>query len=461
MDPYGYLNRFDRFGNKGGYRPGLKRIGALLEPFNHPENKINTIHVAGSNGKGSTIAFLNSIYQQAGYRVGMYISPHILSFNERMQVNGCCISDRELTELISLIKPVVEEVSSRLGRPSFFEVVTAVAFLYFYHRQLDILLLEVGLGGRLDATNVIKSPMITVITGISLEHTSILGSTMEQIAGEKAGIIKNGRPVITAVMNEKAFKTIEKIAREKSTVLIHINDFYSYNLEESSLEGMAFSLKYRNAEAAGGLPEGNYFISMAGSHQVRNAVLALGIIDKLRDELPVTRPALRDGLEKASMPGRMEIVQREPLLLLDGAHNVEGIESLVSFLQEIRRDKQPGLPAESIEEGGKLYQYRDEMEGIKTYVIFAVLGDKDVEGMISELARLKNMRLIISKNSNNRAVDPAAVVKIARKIRISYRVAATIKNAVKQVYNTAGRNDIIVVTGSLYTVAEAKDFLEV
>lgn len=436
MDPYQYINSFAMFGNKGGYKPGLKRMKALLEPFGNPQNKINTIHVAGSNGKGSTIAFLSSIYQEAGFKVGVYTSPHLLCFNERMQINGQYIKNEELAELIEMVKPVIEDITdSQLGRPTFFEVVTALAFLHFYRQKVDVLLLEVGLGGRLDATNIIKSSLISVITGISLEHTSILGNSLEKIAREKAGIVKDGCPVVVAVKNKKVFKTIKDIAAMKGAPLQNIFDLYHYNLKESTLEGMLFKLGYQEEIAVTSILKGDYFIGLIGEHQIRNALLAMTVVDKLLSKLPVSQAALKTGLKKASIPGRMEVIQKNPLILLEGAHNVEGIESLVLFLKNIRKRKE-----------GRLYK--------KIYVIFAVLKDKDVIGMIKKLAELNNIELIISKNKNKRALDPKDMKKVIDKTDIPYQINVNLKQAFRQVCQLAKEDDIIVVTGSLYTVAE-------
>ncbi|MFW6035500.1 MAG: bifunctional folylpolyglutamate synthase/dihydrofolate synthase [Halothermotrichaceae bacterium] len=452
MDPYKYINSFIHFGSKGGYKPGLERIRALLKPFGHPENKIKTIHVAGSNGKGSTIAFLKSIYKEAGYTVGVYSSPHLYHFNERMVINDIPIKREELQEVVELIKPVVKDITAtKLGKPSYFEIVTAIGFLYFYKMEVDLLLLEVGLGGRLDATNVIKSPLVSIITSISLEHTEILGDTEEKIAVEKAGIIKEKCPVITAAKDKNIIKIIKNEAVKKQAELKSIDKLYQYSIKQTTLDGQVFNLKYsgikpevkskvkldveKNGEIS--ITEtGEYQIQLKGKHQVRNAITAITTVIELEDILPLGKKAVTKGLEKAYIPARIEVVSKNPYIICDGAHNVEGVSGLIEFLKSATSKNQ------------------------QIYFIFAVLKNKNYQGMINKLTYKSNVKLMVSKNDKPRALHPDILEKYCRQNNIDVKKVLSLNKAVKYVLKNAKRSDIICVTGSLYTAAKANKLVK-
>ncbi len=463
MNPYTYINSFVKFGKKGGYKPGLKRINALLESFGHPENKLNIIHVAGSNGKGSTIAYLKSIYQEAGYKVGVYTSPHLIEFNERIEINGKRIREEELRDLVEELQPIVDNIrETYLGEPSFFEIVTTLAFLFFYRQKVDILLLEVGLGGRLDATNVITSPLISVITSISLEHTSILGDTVEEIAREKSGIIKNGVPVVVGVMDEKALKEIKIIAEEKDSKFINVFKYFDYIVKESSLEGQKFSLVHRQEDYEGRLDKGlkdyqdkypkdnnigdyiepndHFIITMLGEYQIRNAILAMTIVEQLNYKFEIEKDILKEGLIKAYISGRMEIVKREPLFIVDGAHNADGIAMFVSFIKDLKE--------KTIANKGKVY------------IILAVLADKELNSILREISNLDNIDLIISENESERALKAALLKSQADSLGIESIVITPLSLALKKLENELGSDDIVFVVGSLYNIAQVKRELQ-
>lgn len=461
MNPYDYINNFIKFGTKGGYKPGLKRIDAMLDAFDHPERKLKIIHVAGSNGKGSTIAFLKSIYREAGYKVGVYTSPHLLDFNERLEINGEKITTEYLSELIELLKPVVDRIGdSVLGEPSFFEFVTTLAFLYFYQQQVDLLIFEVGLGGRLDATNIIQKPLISVITGISLEHTSILGDTIEEIAREKAGIIKKGIPVLTSIKDKKALGEVEKIAFKMNSSIENINEKYRYCCKESTLEGQQFSLKYQHSSFKEAVIkenkklvksvdkreidlEDNYKITLLGEYQLSNSVLAIEIVRELLSQFDVREKDIKRGLMKAYIPGRLEVMNKKPLILLDGAHNIEGIKMFVSFLQKLLNNSKDNE--------------RSEKKG-KIYIIFAALGDKDIWRMLEIISQLKNIELIISENKDKRAMKAEKIKEKAESLNIDNRIVKPLKKAFKLIDKESMFNDTVCIIGSLYNVAEAKEY---
>src|SRR6056297_3894400 len=225
MNPYKYIQKFKKYCKIGGFKPGLSRVKKLLSCFDNPQNKVDYIHIGGSNGKGSTAAILSSIYKEAGYRVGTYISPPLIHFNERFRINQKPISTEDLSGIIDSLKKIFDDPEKNIDidEPSFFEIITVIAFIYFAQKDVDIGIIEVGLGGRLDATNVIKKPLVSVITNISYEHADILGPNIEDIAYEKAGIIKNNRPVITGSNNPKVLEVFKQKVKEKNTKLTVLN----------------------------------------------------------------------------------------------------------------------------------------------------------------------------------------------------------------------------------------------
>lgn len=440
MNPYDYINGFSKFGSLGGFKPGLDRIRTMLEFLEYPQEKLPIIHIAGSNGKGSTIAFLKHIYRRAGYRVGVYTSPHLLAFNERIEVNGQLISTKELTELVELIAPVIEQLSrdNFPGKPSYFELVTAIAFLYFSRQDLDLVLLEVGLGGRLDATNIVSAPLASLITGISLEHTAILGDTTAAIAREKAGIIKKGRPVLTAVLDQKARQVIEEVAAQRDCQLLHLDELYQYRVKESSLQGQLFYLQAKDFILAGNKVEGfeqELFIRLPGLYQIRNALLAMLTVSSLHKVLPTEQCAITAGLKEAYLPGRMELVREDPHIILDGTHTREGMEALLQSLAgEITAGKQ-------------------------IWLILSLAGDKDADGIIKLLREIKNLKLLLTRNSSERALEPEILQAISDSYQLNNRLYPSLKAALQSSIEQAGRDDLIIVTGSLYNIAEAKIYL--
>ncbi len=428
MDPYKYIDQLNKYGEKGGFKPGLERINLVLEQFDHPENKLKVIHVGGSNGKGSTIAFLRSIYQLAGYKVGAYISPPIFSFNERITINNEPISTEDLEEIINDLDSVIKELmyKNKIEKPSFFEFITAVAYIFFYRKKVDIALMEVGLGGRLDATNIVSFPLISVITSISLEHSVILGNSRTQIAYEKAGIIKEGRPIITGVKNEQAFRVIKKIARIKGAPFIDIYNRYKYELKSTSLAGQEVLVKsYRHTRKLN--------IPLLGRHQIINALLALGVVEELNGLLPVREGHIIVGINETSWPGRMEIVRQHPFVIIDGAHNSEGMEMMADFLQQ------------------------NFNRGQNIYIVLGILNDKNVREMLGCLHINKfNIKFYITRSKSKRALKPEEIKKIAEEIHVENKIFNRLEEAIINVMEDAGEDDLIIITGSLYTVREAK-----
>ncbi|MEC1117548.1 bifunctional folylpolyglutamate synthase/dihydrofolate synthase [Bacillus safensis] len=313
-----------------GVKPGLERMKWLMNRLGNPEQSIKAIHVAGTNGKGSTIAFTRSVLQAAGYSVGTFTSPFILTFNERISVNGAPIEDEEWLSLVNEIKPLVDELDqTELGAATEFEIITACAFAYFDHvHQVDFVLLETGLGGRLDSTNI-AVPILTTITSIGHDHMAILGDTLEQIAAEKAGIIKEGIPMITAVHQPEALSVIQNTAKEKNAECISLHDTCSFDEQQPTETGERFTLRTSKRQ----YPQ--LETGLIGTHQRQNASLAVLLIEWLEQEgyISVTEEQIYEGIRQAVWAGRFEKVKDHPPVYLDGAHNEEGIDRLIETVQ--------------------------------------------------------------------------------------------------------------------------------
>ena len=415
-----------------GWRPGLATVRHLLELLGAPQQSTPSLHVAGTNGKGSTAAMLSAILQAAGYRTGLYTSPHLLDFRERIRVNGTPIPEREVTQLTARLRevcaahfvpyPVPDPPATNLPYPTFFELTTAMAFLHFTSHQVEAAVIEVGLGGRLDATNVI-TPQVAVVTNISLEHQEYLGRTLQEIAGEKAGIIKPGVPVITATSGE-ALAVIRRMAHEQRAALVSVREEYTWTIRESGLEGQVFDLAgpARRYEAVQ--------LSLAGRHQIENAVTAIAACEALaRQGYRLDETEIRRGLTQMRWPGRLQIVGERPRILLDGAHNPAGAEALAAFLAE----------------------HREALH--RLILIFGVLRDKDWEAMLSLLGPLADLT-ILTHPPGDRGADPRDLLTAdhhCRKVAIAMEPGEGIALA----RAAADPEDTILVTGSLYTVAAA------
>lgn len=419
-----WIHSLYRFGS----RPGLERIAALLERLGDPHKTLRCVHIAGTNGKGSTAAFLASLLAAHGLRVGLYTSPYLESFTNRMAVDGRDVAEDELVRLMEKVRPHVEEIAaSDLGQPTEFEVITAMAFTYFAAQLPDWVVVEVGLGGRLDATNVI-APEVAVVTNIGLEHTQVLGDTVEQIAFEKAGIIKRHVPTVTATDRPGALEVLKNIAGEREAPLLVVGQDILVDCASATLHGQFFTYQspWRKLEALK--------IALLGRHQVVNAACALAALECLQ-AIPFAEAAVRSGFAAARWPGRLEILSREPLVLVDGAHNADGVRALRRALAEL-------------------------LGGRKLHLVLGILADKAVEEMLSLLAPLATASLIVTRPHNERAADPDAVAELARAFtHTSVQVAQTVPAAVEMGLAATGPGEALCVSGSLYTVSEARAFL--
>ncbi|MEM4258988.1 MAG: folylpolyglutamate synthase/dihydrofolate synthase family protein [Candidatus Thermoplasmatota archaeon] len=409
-----------------GWKFGLDRINILCELLGNPQNDLACIHVGGTNGKGSVCRYLTSILHHAGYTVGTYLSPHLERFNERILINNTEISSEELTQLIIKIKPCVELMKRQNKTPTFFEIVTALAFCYFQEKHVDYVVLEVGLGGRYDATNI-AVPLVSVITNISLEHTNILGNSLESIAFEKAGIIKDNVPVVTA-SDRKAREVIELVAREKKAPLILVHDTQWKRLS-SALNNQEFFIH-------GTLKDYVVRTSLLGEYQGENIALAIHAVEQLQLKgVYLSDNDVIQGISQAVHPGRMEIFSSEPLIVLEGAHNPMGMEMLRKTLQQ---------------------DFRYE----NLIVVLGILKDKDIDMMIQSIVPLADL-VVLTKSNNPRASEPEHIREkiLGKGFNKTIHSTENIPSAIDYALQHAGKKDLICITGSLFTVGEARTYL--
>ncbi|MBE3036268.1 MAG: bifunctional folylpolyglutamate synthase/dihydrofolate synthase [Candidatus Atribacteria bacterium] len=417
---------------KYGIKLGLKNINYLLYLLGEPHKKLKIIHVAGTNGKGSTCSSISSILQSDGYKVGLYTSPHLVDFAERIKINHKPIDRKKVSELLERIKPYIEKVANTpsYNHPTFFEVITSMAFLYFFEEQVDFLVLEVGLGGRLDATNVCE-PLISVITHIDYDHMDQLGNSLQEIAREKGGIIKPEGIVISSNQHEEAYNEIKKIAEEKNSLIYSIGREINYKIVKSDIKGVIFDLKGIYHEYK------NLHTPLLGRHQADNSATAITAIEALKIRgVNITEKAIRAGLEKVKWTGRLEIIQHKPILVLDGAHNPNGVKVVRDALKEI-------------------FSYH------RLILVLAIFADKDYKKMIQII--VPNADLIIAtKTENSRATSPRIIAKEAAKYIDQNKIIVTenIPQAINCALSNSKEDDLICITGSLYTVGEAKRYFE-
>ncbi len=400
-----------------GIKLGLERIMFLLKKLDNPEKKMRIIHVAGTNGKGSVCAILGSVLSEK-YRVGVYTSPNLVDIRERITINGRMISKKDFGKIITDIKKI--NVSSSFGHPTFFETLTALALKYFYEKNVEYAVLEVGLGGRLDATNIVK-PLISVITNVSMEHEEVLGDTLEKIAGEKAGIIKKNVPVVTSAENKKVLGVIKRVCRRKKCKLIDIHRNVKINKISHDLNGQMFNLQTQKNKYF------NLRIPLLGRHQLVNAATALFVVELLGG---FSEMDVRKGFSKTKWPGRLEIINKKPLIVVDGAHNPDGMRKLKSAIVE--------------------YFNYDNL-----ILILGILSDKDIKKMVKIISPLSD-RIIITKPDSKRAADPEIIRNEAERYINRVVVKEGVNHALDYAKSFAKKNDMILITGSLYTVGDVK-----
>jgi dihydrofolate synthase / folylpolyglutamate synthase len=427
-----YLDSFINFEKSDGYNyktsfklERMKRFAALL---GDPQESVRSIHIAGSKGKGSTASYIHSILGAAGFKTGLYTSPHLVSFRERIRIGCELISEEDLSRILAKIKGTI---GSRMKdeMPTFFEIYTAIAYLYFKEKRIDFAVYEVGLGGRLDATNLVE-PLVSAITPLSYEHTDKLGDTLEEIAAEKCGIIKRGSVCVSAPQEEKALKVIEDTCRSKEIRLILIGRDIKFKELASDENSNRFSVsgwfgEYKDLKT-----------SLIGSHQIVNAATAIGVIEALKArDVAVPEEAIRFGIRDARWPGRLEVINRKPFVLLDGAHNRASAKILVNAIKNV-------------------FKYK------KLILVFGVSKDKDVKGMLEELLPICDSIVLTRSKVLNRALEPANIKEEILSIRDSAKeiiLEPDTGEALSASLSMASPEDLILVTGSLFIVGEVKE----
>ncbi len=424
-----YIHGTYKFGSK----LGLSNIRMLLEKLGNPQDGLKIIHVAGTNGKGSTCAFINSVLSEAGNKVGLYTSPYLEVFNERIQINGNPIEDERLADLTQRVKEKVEILLSEGNtHPTEFEIVTAIAFCYFKEENVDILILEVGMGGRLDATNVIKNSLVSVIAPLALDHTQYLGETIGEIAREKGGIIKENGFVISATQPIEAEKVIREICKEKHAKLETVKT-YNYQIVRRSLKTYEFKSMILNIS-------GNLKIELLGEHQIRNCILAVRVLEFLVSQygIELDSDVILRGLEKTRWPGRLEVVSENPCVIIDGAHNKHGAIVLSNFME---------------------YHFNPKKRrGFKTIGVIGVLEDKDVSGIIEETVHYFDS-IIATEPENKRAMKAEDLKALLEMSHDSVDGIKSWKEAIEKALADANPEDCIVVYGSLYLIGYVRSFI--
>ena len=423
QDPYqqslDYLYRLEKF----GMIFGLTQVEKILNAIGNPHKEIQAIHIGGTNGKGSTAAIMSSILQKEGYRVGLYTSPHLIRFTERIKVNGKEIEKEEVAALVGGMRKEIE--AAGITPPfTFFDFTTAMALHYFKQKLVDLAILEVGLGGRLDSTNVVD-PLISIITNIAKDHEDYLGRSILKIAREKAGIIKKGRPLITAATQPQVLRLFSKVCQEKGSPYYRVGkDFLYVRAEDRDFDYEGLNRKLWGIH-----------LNLKGFHQVINATTALGAMEVLEDlGYCVSTEAMVEGVREVDWPGRLEMVSSSPGVILDGAHNPAGALVLKESLE-------------------KEFQYQHLI------LLIGIMKDKDIRSMLHLLAPLAD-HIILTKPHTDRATPPVLLKKALGQNEKKAEIAEDLKEAIERGLSLTHKEDLLCITGSLYTVGEARAYFQ-
>jgi dihydrofolate synthase / folylpolyglutamate synthase len=410
----------------------LDRMNGLLKKLGNPHKKLTSVHIAGTKGKGSTAMMLAAMLESCGYKVGLYTSPHLCDLRERIRVNGNMISMAALTREIAKVEPILEKMRS--DKPTFFEIFTALAFDHFADQELDIVVIETGLGGRLDSTNVL-TPKVCGLTSISMDHMHQLGKTLKEIATEKAGILKKSIPAVSAPQDPEAERVLRKVGKENGTkVLFAGKDIdFSYRVESSRMDGCHTRVCLTTPRSRfEHLP-----VPVLGEHQAINCGLALALLDQLKESgMEIDDAKAIKGLNDVHLPGRMELLYKDPRVLADGAHNAASVQALMRGIGQ-------HIPYDSM------------------VMIFGCSGDKDIEGMMRQIATGADKVIFTRAANNPRAADPKELAAMYEEY--SGRVAQVMDNlteAIRTAGSAVSREDLICITGSFYLVGEAKQLLQ-
>ncbi|MCL6635193.1 MAG: bifunctional folylpolyglutamate synthase/dihydrofolate synthase [Peptococcaceae bacterium] len=419
-----YLANLTKF----GFNFGLERIQELLRCLGSPHRHLKVIHVGGTNGKGSTAVMVDRILREAGYRTGIFTSPHLHSYTERYRIDGVEIAPEKVAGIIAELRPHLEAmVAEGFEHPTEFEVGTALAFLHFCREKVDYLVLEVGLGGAIDSTNVI-TPQVAVITNVAMDHMDYLGHTVREIAAVKAGIVKPGVPLVTAAADPEALAVLEDACREARAPLIRIGRDVVFETAASTPAGHRFAVNGRLGRY------GDLFLPLIGKHQLTNAATAVAAVEVLMERgAAVTGDTVRRALAAVRWPARLEVVRDSPLVIIDGAHNYDGARSLSRAI-------------------------RDYYSGRRLILVLGMLGDKERSKVVAELAPLARA-VVVTRPNSPRAGDWQALAREARRFVSDVEVIEDIGPAVERALRQAGPQDLVVITGSLYMVAEARELL--
>jgi dihydrofolate synthase/folylpolyglutamate synthase len=397
----------------------LDRMNQALALFDHPEKQFPSFHIAGTNGKGSTAAMLHRILSQSGYRVALYTSPHLVSFTERIRVGAEEIAPNEV---VALAQEIWDRTAAANVLLTFFEFVTVMAFIYFARRKIDVAVVEVGLGGRLDATNLVR-PVVSLISTISKDHEAYLGSDLLSIAREKGGIIKQGIPAVCGALPTDVAALLKDIAGERNAPSYFLGRDFTFSLKNEDLfdyRGLKWCLS-------------DLDVALRGKHQKRNAALALAGLEIAAHDFPVNESALRKGLKAVRWPGRFEIVRDHPTIVLDGAHNGEGVRTLIEELESFREQR-------------------------KVRLLFASMEDKDWRLMLESLSEVVD-EIVLTRVNMERCADP---FHLASQLsgKIPYRAIGNAPSALEYILDRAESDDIILIAGSLYLIGEIRPLVQ-
>lgn len=414
---------------KFGSKLGLERIKRLMELLGNPENCYKIIHIAGTNGKGSTCSLIHDVLMASGYKTGLFISPYLEEFTERIQINKQHIDKDSLARITAIVKDKIDiMISEGYDHPTEFEIVTAIGFKYFQEQNVDFLVLEVGLGGRFDATNVVMKPLVCVITSISYDHMEYLGDTLEKIAFEKAGIIKEGSSVVIYPQADNITNVIKEIAIEKNADVFEAN---TYNIEKvkSDITGQWF--KYLKDDVFN-LPE--LKISLLGEHQLLNALTALLALEIIKKEgCNISSESVKNGFSNCRFPGRFEVVNKNPFIIIDGGHNIDGISHFISTIREYFKDK-------------------------KIILFFGILKDKNPDEALKSLLPISKEIYTLTPYSP-RALKAGELADLIKKYSNIKVTPLSSYDEILDIVKKADKNDIIAFAGSLYMIGSVRTLL--
>ena len=411
----------------GDIKLRLTVMEQLLARIGDPHRRLRVVHVGGTNGKGSTVAMVSSVLEAAGYKVGMFTKPHLTNFTERISVNGVQISEAKVIAMINGMLPAIEAVAAACQHPTFFEITAALMFKYFADEKVDFAVIEVGMGGRLDATNVVDA-LVSVITNISFEHTKILGDTIEKIAAEKAGIVKEESMLVTSSDDETALKVFRDVCAARHASMFVVGKDIIFEKIKSGIDGQTFDMRVSYGRSFEAL-----HVPLLGEYQITNAAAAIGAIEALRMRgIEIPEAAVREGLAKVKWPGRLEIMQTKPYVVIDGAKDVLATQALAA-------------------EVPKIFNYD------KLVLVVSISRDKKIDEMMHDLLAIADYVVATRHKVKGRALDPGELATAAKNAGKPSTVVNDSKDAVREAIKVAGENGLVLVTGSIFVVGEARE----